>query len=287
MLPTLIANPQSGGSRGGQIFKQACLYFESQGWKFESCLTQDAGKAEKLALDAVNLGSRLIIVCGGDGTINEVVNGIIGSQTILGIIPAGRGNDLAKTLGVPCSIPQACHKIITGNTRLIDTISLGSRHFTTIASLGLAAQVNLTANRNFPGNSFSYLAPLAQALREYNYPLIQVEHDGGHYQGNFTLLAVANSAYFGGGMKIAPQARIDDGLMDICLVKKTHPGTIFLNLPGIYSGNHITKPYVMYWKSRELKVDSAIPLPIMADGEFFQSTPAYFKTHPGNLRIIV
>ncbi len=287
MLPHLIANPQAGGGRGKQVFKRACRLLEAAGWEFVPHLTRQPGEAQRLTSEALAAGSKLVVACGGDGTINEVVNGLRGSQANLGIIPAGRGNDLARALGISRRVAAACAILQRGRTRRIDTISLGDRLFCVAAGLGLAAQVNQLSNQGYRGRGpIPYLLPLRRVLREYPFPQFQLEYDDGSYEGELTLLAVANTLYYGGGMKIAPTAQPDDGLLDICLVEKISKVNILCTLPSLFRGNLLDKPFVKHFRSKSLKVYSPRPLPIFADGEFFQSTPAEFRVNPVSLRVI-
>ncbi len=289
MPPHLIANPQAGGGRGNQIFKRACRLLEAAGWEFVPHLTGQPGEAEKLALEALAVGSKLVVACGGDGTVNEVLNGLRGSQASLGIIPAGRGNDLARALGIPRRVAEACALLQRGGHRRIDTISLGDRLFCSVAGLGLGAQVNQLANQKAghgPG-PLPYLLPLVRVLKEYNFPKIQLEYDDGSYEGELSLLAVANTPYYGGGMKIAPAAQPDDGLLDIYIVEKTSKASLLINLPSLFRGGHVNKPYVKHFRSKQLRISSPQPLPIFADGEFFQQTPAEFRVNPLSLKVIV
>ncbi len=286
MPPYLIANPHSGGGRGHQAFKNACRLFKTAGWEFVPHLTSAPGEAKQLAAEAIAAGCKLVIACGGDGTINEVANALHGSQTSLGIIPAGRGNDFAKALGIPRQIEQACQILRHGTPRTINTISLGNRIFCSVAGLGISAQVNRLVNQGTKGTGpLPYLAPIWRVVKNYNFPKIKLEFDNGDYEGRVSLLAVANTPYYGGGMKIAPTADPNQERLDIYVIEKISKAKLLINLPQLFRGGHVNKPYVKHFRSNKLKVSSANPLSIFADGEYFQNTPAEFVLNRSSLNI--
>lgn len=287
MQPQLIINPLAGNGKGRESFEKICETLKSCMGRFTVHLTHYPGEAKRLAIDAVATGSRLVIVCGGDGTINEVANGLFGSQTPLGIIPVGRGNDFAKALGIPTQIEAACYLIKKDKTRQINTISVGDRIFCSVAGMGISSGVNEIANKGGLGpGPLPYIIPVWQVIQDYTFPQIQLDYDDGRYEGEISLLAIANTAYYGGGMMIAPEARPDRDFLDIYVVEKTSKPQLLFNLPALFWGGHINKPFVKHFKSSAAVISSPHPLPIYADGEFFQNTPAEFIINPLSLNVI-
>ena len=287
MSPYLIANPRAGGGRGEIIFRQALRLLEGAGYRVLPFLSEHPGQARELAAGAVREGAELVVACGGDGTINEVVNGLRGGGACLGIIPAGRGNDLARSLGIPRRPEQACAVLRRGRVRRIDTVLAGGRSFCVVAVLGLAARVTLLANQNPAAGVLPYLRPLRRALAQDVCTWLELEYDGGSWRGQAALLAVGNTRYCGGGLALTPRARPDDGLLDVCVVENVAPWRLVLALPSLLWGDFLGKPFVRYFRSRRLRVKAVPAQAVLADGDLLQDTPLQFRVDALSLPVLV
>jgi len=231
-----------------------------------------------------------VIAAGGDGTAHCVLNGLVGTGAALGIIPAGSGNDLAINLGIPRDVRAAAAFALTAPARSIDLcrIEPHSRYFACIASFGIDSHANSVANQHrgpFRGTAL-YVWSLLVALAQFQPPEVVVTHDGGEYRGRIMLLAAANAASYGGGLRIAPAASVADGFIDLVAVRRMSRLKLLWHFPKIFSGSHVTVKEVTCIRSRRLHIDADRPLDIFADGEFAGHTPASIELLPGALRVI-
>lgn len=278
---------------------------------FSVAFTRAPGHAIELADRAAKSGRTFIIACGGDGTINEVANGIIGSGTDveLGVLPSGTGGDFRRTICIPRSNREAAVCLRTGRTRSIDagkvtfTDHLGhtvSRYFLNVASVGLAADVikRVKSAKAFdwlPVESIRGKANFAfSTLQEVLDPdpsLVRVRIDDGEEHTLQTIaFCVANSRFFGGGMKIAPEAKINDGLLDIVNIGDLGTAKILLNAYSIYRGTHGSLAEVKGTKAKVIQISSAEQFGTMlleTDGELPGRLPARFEVIPNAIRIRV
>lgn len=251
------------------------------------CATVRAGDAEHRARSAVAEGFDRIVAAGGDGTINEVVNGIAGSDATLGLMPMGTMNVFASELGLPANDLGRCWEIIRGEqTRLIDLPMANQKHFVQLAGVGLDAQVvketSLTFKRNF--GPLSYLVSAAQ-IAGRRPPRLSIEsEDAVVKEGSFVL--VGNGRLYGGPFPFFKHAVIDDGLLDVLVFK--HLGYIELikYLQNVIFTSDITTREVEYFQTRRLRVSSAEDVPVELDGELLGSCPVEFQMQPRRLRVL-
>jgi diacylglycerol kinase (ATP) len=235
-------------------------------------------------------GHERVIAAGGDGTVHTVLNGIVGTGAELGIIPAGSGNDLAVNLGIPRDVRAAVEFALTAPARNIDLCRIDpiGRYYACIASFGIDSHANRVANQHrgpFRGTAL-YVWSLLVALAQFKPTNVTVTHDNGEYRDQILLLAAANAASYGGGLRIAPAANVADGLIDLVAVRKMPRAKLLWHFPKIFSGTHLTVKEVACLRSRRLRIDADRPLDIFADGEFAGQTPATIELLPGALRVI-
>jgi diacylglycerol kinase (ATP) len=289
MVALLLVNPVAGGGYGGRTAGRVVGLLKAQGLRFDYQLTRFPRHASQLTLAAVNAGCQRIIVCGGDGTVNEVVNGLKNRRVSLGIIPCGRGNDWARYLGIPADLEAASYVCAKGTLAELDVAQIGERYYCSIASVGLAAEVNKLANKEEYARKgkAAYLRALWQMLPRFKSYQLRVEYDTGVYEGQALLVAVGNSAYFGGGLRITPKALADDGLLDICIVEAVGRLRFLRSFPAVFRGTHLRYGFVKYMRSRRIRITAASPLDVFADGEFIQQLPATISVHPRALRVTV
>jgi diacylglycerol kinase (ATP) len=262
---------------------------------------QVAGAASPQEMEAVARGAAAsgitrVIAAGGDGTVHRVLNGIVGSSAALGIIPCGSGNDLAVNLGIPRDVRDAARLAFSGTVRNIDLCRIecpsATRHFACIASFGLDSRANHIANRHtgpFRGTAL-YIWSLLRALAEFTPVDVRVTHDAGEYRGEILLLVAANASSYGGGMRIAPAARLSDGLLDLVAVRRMTRLKLLWCFPEVFSGKHVSREEVTCLRSTEVRIDvcnqNARPLQIFADGEYIGDTPARVTVLPSALPVI-
>jgi len=251
------------------------------------CATSRAGEAEALARHAAEEGFEKIVAAGGDGTINEVVNGLAGSNAALGLLPIGTMNVFATELGLPAHDLALCWQIIQGeHTRLVDLPSANGKFFVQLAGVGLDAQVvketSLTLKRSF--GPLSYLISAAQiAAREPPRLFLESENSSVD-EGSFVL--VGNGRLYGGPFPFFKQAIIDDGLFDVVVFKQLGYLEIIKYLQDVVFSSEIRVPEIEYFQTRRLRVTSDSEVPVELDGELVGSCPVEFQVRERTLRVL-
>ena len=229
----------------------------------------------------------LVIIAGGDGTLNAGVDALIDTKLPLGILPLGNNNDLARTLGIPSNLNQACKIIIEGDTRYIDLGCVNGKHFFNFASLGLSVNITqkLTKKAKLRWGILSYFSAVIQAILKArplsvkispNKPIVQTVQ-----------IVVGNGLYYGGSMAPLDDAKIDDQQLDFYLLEIDNRWQIFSILSAMRSGNFVDCQHVRVSQTRQIRVDTGKPCPINTDGEITIYTPATFRAVPKALPVLV
>lgn len=310
-LPLVIVNPRSAAGSTQQNWSGTAADIRAHFGPFSVAFTKCQGDAIDIAERAANAGRPLIIACGGDGTINEVANGILrsGKDVELGIMPSGTGGDFRRTLGLPNSNREAAAALRTGKTRWIDAGKVTfsdfggktvSRYFLNVSSFGLAASIikRVKSAKVFdwlPVESIRGRANFAvstlQEVMSLEPDLVRVRFDDGDEKTLQTIaFCVANSRYFGGGMLIAPNAKINDGLLNVVNIGDIGTAKIFLNVHSIYRGTHDSLKEVKNTLARRIEISAADPAKqvfLETDGELPGQLPAVYEIVPDALRIRV
>ncbi len=300
-----VVNPASANKTTGRAWAGISRRLREAGLEHESRLTTRPGEATELTRQALAEGYRTIVAVGGDGTVNEVVNGFfdgerwLGKGARLGILSRGTGSDLIKTLGLPKDETEAIARLKAGRTRRVDlgrvtfTDHAGqaaARYFINICGLGLDGDVVARVNRTTKafGGKISFLwGTLATVAGYRNKDLEIVIDDGEAIKGRMCMVAVANGQYFGGGMRIAPQASPVDGLLDVVVLGDMGRLELVANLPKVYEGTHISHPKVSVWRVRQVEIHSVAPLYFQVDGDPLGETPTRLRVLPGALQVLV
>ncbi len=251
------------------------------------CATSAPGEAETLARRAVSEGFEKIVAAGGDGTINEVVNGLAGSDATLGLLPMGTVNVFAMELGLPSHNLNLCWQIIEGyNTRLVDLPSANGKYFVQLAGVGLDAQVvketSATLKRNF--GPLSYLISAAQIAARKPPRLFIESEDYARKEGSFVL--IGNGRRYGGPFPFFKQAVIDDGLLDVVVFKQLGYLEIIKYLQDVFFSSDIQLPEVDYFQTRHLRISSDEDVPVELDGELMGNCPVEFSVQQRKLRVL-
>jgi len=284
--PLVIVNPAAGGGRAGR----AVDWLAARG--AEVRITSRPGEAEELAAHAGDRGR--VIAVGGDGTVQEVVNGLLAtsSPSVLGLVPVGTGNDLARSLGVPLKLDAAWEAAAAGETRPLDVARATNgagrvRWFASAGGIGFDAQVAaaMAQRRGWQASRAGYLLTTLAELRRFSNCQVKLTIDDATFEGPVLFIAAANGAYYGGGMRIAPDARVDDGRLDVCVVGDISRLTALRQLPNLYRGTHVRHPAVTMHESVRLRIEGAPETRIHLDGEPFGGLPLDVELHPAALRV--
>ena len=251
------------------------------------CTTSGPGEAEILARHAVKEGFERVVAAGGDGTIHEVVNGLAGTETTLGLLPIGTVNVFAMELGIPSNNLDLCWNIIEGdNTRLIDLPSANDKYFVQLAGVGLDAQVvqetSASLKRNF--GPLSYLISAAQVAARKPPRLVIESPDTTVEEGSFVL--IGNGRRYGGPFPFFKQAVIDDGLLDVIIFKQLGYLDIINYLQKVFFSSEIRLPEIEYFQTAGIRVSSDQDVPVELDGELVGSCPVNFQMRERRLRVL-
>ena len=279
----VILNPAARGTRANRWRDRVAALTRGS----ILCATSRRGEAEVLARHAVADGFEKIVAAGGDGTINEIVNGIAGNNVSLGLLPLGTMNVFATELGLPANNLPLCWEIIQANrTRRIDLPSANGKHFVQLAGVGLDAQVVKETSRAFK-HSFgplSYLISAAQ-IASRQPPRLRIESENAiTEEGSFVL--VGNGRLYGGRLPFFKQAVIDDGLLDVLVFKRLSYVDIIRYLQNVIFTPQITSPEVEYFQTRRVRVSSEENVPVEIDGELIGNCPVEFQIQAGGLRVL-
>ena len=281
----VILNPTARGARTTRLRKQV----EQLARGSTLCATSQAGEAERLARNAVAEGYQRIVAAGGDGTINEIVNGIAGHNVSLGLLPLGTMNVFAAELGLPVGDLADCWKIIERNkTHRVDLPRANRKHFVQLAGVGLDAQAVKETSRAFK-RSFGPLSYLISAVQiaSRTPPVLRIEsEDAATGEGSFVL--VGNGRLYGGRFPFFKQAVMDDGLLDVIVFKRLGYVDIIRYLQDVVFTPQISSPEVDYFQTKHLRVTSeeSVPVPVEIDGELVGNCPVEFKIRAGGLRVL-
>lgn len=229
----------------------------------------------------------LVIIAGGDATLNAGVDAVIDTKLPLGILPLGNSNDLAKTLGIPINLNQACKIIIEGDVRHVDLGCVNGKHFFNFASIGLNVNITqkLTKKAKLRWGIFSYLSAAIQAILKARPLVVKISPNKPVVQA--AQIVIGNSCYYGGSRAVLDNARIDDQQLDCYLLRMESWWQIFSLLPVIRSGGFLDSPHVQALQTRQIRIDTGKPCPINTDGEITIYTPATFRVIPKALPVLV
>ncbi len=296
----IILNPSANQSAAKKRFGNIKRLFNASGIDCDFSVTRHAKDATTLSAEAADLGYSAVIAVGGDGTINEVVNGLMqtsgnGKSLALGIIPAGTGNDFSDMAGLPREIEAAIRNIILNKTRQVDVgmveIDDGKEKlfFDNNSALAMEPMVNLESSRfkRISGTP-RYLAGLASALTKLRAWDMEIEWEGGSYSGQSLLLSVCNGPRAGSTFMMAPDAKIDDGLFDVILAPNLRMHRVLRILPRLFNGSHLSQPEVMHFRTHWLKISCPAGTPVHADGEMVatEAVSIAYSMLPGKLTLL-
>jgi YegS/Rv2252/BmrU family lipid kinase len=284
---TLLVNPSSAGGKSLKLLPRIEAALDARRAVFRVERTRSLEHGVELALAAVELGETPVVVS-GDGLMGAVGGAMAGSDAPLGLIPAGRGNDLARALGIPSEPEAAVETVLAGHSRRIDVGEANGKRFLGIASIGFDSECNRLANEtHFLRGNLVYAYSMPRTLIGWRSArfTIAVGEERRRLTGYF--VAVANNSVYGGGMWIAPEAEIDDGLFDVVAIGEVGKLRFLWGLRDVLKGAHLGKEEVSSFRAPRLELDASRPFPVYADGDHLTDLPVSLRVLPRALSILL
>jgi YegS/Rv2252/BmrU family lipid kinase len=285
-----LVNPASANGATGKRWPKLYRRARELGLDGDVLISE---QPRQLSLLARNIADEydLFVVVGGDGTLNEVVNGVAGKDVELAVVPAGTGQDFGRTYGLPTKLDEAVRVALTGEARSIDlgraAWAGGEHYFVNVGSVGMSGAVARRVNSMSKalGGRVTFYYALVREFAVWKNTEVTVRFDGGERRGRMHDVIVANGRWHAGGMKLAPDASPDDGLFDVILVGDITKLDFVTTSPKLYGGGYVHHPRVEVLRSAWVEVEAVKPLPIELEGEPVATTPARFEIVPGALRV--
>ena len=321
MQAHLIYNPSSGTAVIRRELGAAVAFLESRGWSITRSETASPLEARELARRAVERGAGVVIAAGGDGTVNEVANGLVHTEAALGILPVGTTNSFALQMGIPALKPvlpgtqtarrlaglgdrlarplpisyhrkvllNAARVLTEGQTVIIDVGEVSGRYFLISAGIGLEAAIieRLSLRDKKALGSWSYLLTAIESAYRYASTEVRLTLDGEVLLISTPLIVVSNIQLYGGMVAINARALVNDGKLDVTVLKGGGVLTFLQHTMKILARRHLHDPKVEYYQCREAVVEALHPLPVHADGDPLTETPVTIRTVPSSLKLIV
>ncbi len=297
----LIVNPAAGAGKTAREWPALTSRLRGAGLKFDYILTEAPGHAIALAREALLKGYELIVAVGGDGTVNEVVNGIYGEgaekDVTLGIVSSGTGGDYIRTLGIPRSPEEACRCLLRPRKITVDIGVVeyvmgrqpAKRLFVNFAGVGIDAEIVKATTQRFKklGAQPAYFAGLLSTMLTYRNIDTSIKLDGVAVSRKVCEVLVCNGKYGGGSMLAAPEADLSDGFFDVMAIKEMSKPELLRCFPTIYKGTHVNNPKVEMKRAKEIEICPVSPLPLQADGELLGETPVKIRIIPMAIKVAV
>ena len=282
----LLVNPTSGGGRALKLLPRVEAALDARRVPFRVVRTKSLDHGVAKALAAVEAGE-LPVVLSGDGMVGAVGGAIAGGATPLGIVPVGRGNDLARVLGIPVDPEEAIEVVLAGHARTIDIGLANGKPFLGIASFGFDSDANRIANQSRMGGNLVYAYAALRALISWKPARFTIAIGDRRTRIEGYSVVVANSSAYGGGMYVAPDARLDDGEFDVVTITRVGKFRFLSNLPKVFKGTHVRNQEVQVVRAARLSVSASRPFAVYADGEHLTDLPADLRVIPSALRVLV
>jgi diacylglycerol kinase (ATP) len=288
----VVANPTAGRGRAATSIGRVAARLHALGVDHRIRVAESAQDLERLARAAAEEGATIVAVLGGDGSAGAAANGVVGTRAALAILPAGTGDDFARAIGAS-KLEAAAALLVAPDIREVDVLRVTAgaqeRRVINIAGAGFDSEVNETANAMSVrlGTTGTYLAAVLRTLRRFEPARYEITVDGEGIATEAMLVVVGNSRSYGGGMRVLPDASIDDGLLDVCIVHKLSAAAFLRAFPRVFRGTHVRHPKVTMRRGRRVTVEADRRIQVYGDGEPIGSLPAIFEIEPGTLRLVV
>lgn len=283
-----ILNPEAGHGKGRKLAATLAKTFRDAGMRIEVLVTAGPAEAARLAAEASDDGYAIVIAAGGDGTANEIANGLVGTTTALGLYPLGTGNDLARSLGYPKRLRDVPAFLAAARRRVIDVGELNGRVFVNAAGVGIDGVVaeGVKGSSRFVGSKLGYFAGSLGAIALYRPLPMRITIDGETREGRHLIVVASNGRYFGGGMQPAPRSVLDDGWLDLTIATGIGKLATLGALARLYRGTHHNGTTIQEIRARTVDIALDRRVAIEIDGEVIHAADVAIKIRPGALAVL-
>jgi diacylglycerol kinase (ATP) len=285
----VIYNPAAGRGRARRNVREVEEYLRSRGSRVDCEPSTGPEDLVRIAAESSRGPYDRVVVCGGDGTLNLAIREFDLLRGTLAVIPTGSGDDFAKVMGLPRNIRAACDIAMNGAVRSVDVALANGIRYLGVAGLGFDSEVADYANRHVGvlRGSAVYLYSIFRVLPRFTPRAVRLTTEAGIRNEEIMFAAVGNTRQYGGGIRITPDAVVDDGLLDLCLVHRTTRAQLLRTLPKAYTGAHVRSPFVEMGRGRAFGFSSDVAMAVYADGEPLTTTPVSFAISDEKLRVVV
>ena len=283
-----ILNPEAGHGKGRKLATTLAGIFRDAGMRIEVLVTPAPAEAARLAAEAADDGYATIIAAGGDGTANEVANGLVGTTTALALYPLGTGNDLARGLGYPKRLRDVPAFLANARRRVIDVGELNGRVFVNAAGVGIDGMVaeGVQGSSRYVGSRLGYFAGALGAIALYRALPMRITIDGASRNGRHLIVVASNGRYFGGGMQPAPKSELDDGWLDLTIATELGKLATLGALARLYRGTHHNGTTIQAIRARTVDIALERRVAVEIDGEVIHASEIAIKIRPGALAVL-
>lgn len=287
----VVANPTAGGGKAGKLIGRADEILHSLRIAHQVRVTESPADMESTARQAAEDGAPVVAVLGGDGTVSCAANGVLGTGAALAVLPAGTGDDFAKAIGA-AKFGAAVRLLANPKIRAIDVVRVTAgnvtRHFVNVAGAGFDSEVNETANAMTLrlGGTGTYVVALMKTLARFTPAHYELRVDDQTLEVDAMLVVAGSGISYGGGMKVLPDAVLDDGYLDVCVVGALSKPAFLRAFPRVFAGTHTAHPNVQMFRARNVAVAANRPVQVYADGERVGFLPVTFEVVPGALHVV-
>ena len=290
MKHLFIVNPAAGKGKALKLIPEIEKIFENRTGDYTIKITEKPGHATEIAREHVEKEFHRVYSMGGDGTLNEILNGMAGTESELAVIPCGSGNDFIRSILSDLNLDNIIERMVNGTKRIIDLVKVNEKFYANISSIGFDAEVvyNTGKFKKLPlvSGKIAYILGVLYTLLFNKSYRFSINIDDKQFEMKSLLAAVANGRYYGGGMLAAPEAILDDGVFDVFLAEKMTRLQILKFFPKFIKGKHTGIEGVHFYKGKKIRFRSNEPVSLNIDGEVFRTNEAFFEVIPGGLNIV-
>jgi diacylglycerol kinase (ATP) len=286
----VIFNPNAGQVDLRSQLQRIADTWNQTGWQVTLQPTQYAGHATEIAREASEAGIDLVIAAGGDGTVNEIINGLVGSRTAMGTLPVGTVNIWAREMGLSMDLFSAAKDLRAGVIEQVDVGQAGDRYFLLMAGIGFDAAVtaDVRSSEKKRLGAIAYVKRAIELMGKFQGQRSWILIDGQRVRGRVLMIVIGNSQLYGGAIKFTANAVLDDGWLDVCVIKGR---SIWMAAPSrllsVLTRGYHRDPKVVYYRAKSVRITGKRPLPVQVDGDFLGMTPMQFQVVPGKLSVLI